>query len=49
MVYPNYTNENAIYEEGKSRKWNNKLYLYPLPTGELNRNPALLPQNTGWQ
>ncbi len=49
IVYPNYTNENAIYEEGKSRKWNNKLYLYPLPTGELNRNPALLPQNTGWQ
>ncbi|MDD4516716.1 MAG: RagB/SusD family nutrient uptake outer membrane protein [Massilibacteroides sp.] len=49
IVYPNYTNDNYLYEEGKSRKWNDKLYLYPIPTGELSRNPQLLPQNIGWQ
>ncbi|WP_221412499.1 RagB/SusD family nutrient uptake outer membrane protein, partial [Phocaeicola vulgatus] len=25
-----------------------KMYLYPIPTGELQRNPQLLPQNPGW-
>ncbi|CAM3158842.1 RagB/SusD family nutrient uptake outer membrane protein [Phocaeicola vulgatus] len=24
------------------------MYLYPIPTGELQRNPQLLPQNPGW-
>ena len=37
-VYPNIT----------ARTWNDKMYLFPLPTNELTLNPALLPQNTGW-
>lgn len=38
-VYPNIT----------SRTWNDKMYLYPVPINELTLNPALLPQNQGWQ
>lgn len=38
-VYPGYL--------GK-RKWNDRLYLYPIPTGEFVKNPKLLPQNPGW-
>lgn len=49
IVYPNYTNEDLSYQAGKSRTWNDKMYLYPIPTGELQRNPQLLPQNPGWE
>lgn len=38
-VYPNIT----------ARVWNDKMYLYPVPINELTLNPALLPQNAGWQ
>ncbi|GBU07441.1 hypothetical protein AwDysgo_07720 [Bacteroidales bacterium] len=38
-VYPNYL--------GK-RMWNDRLYLYPIPTGEIQKNENLLPQNPGW-
>lgn len=38
-VYPGFT--------GK-RKWDDRLYLRPIPTGELTMNPNLLPQNPGW-
>lgn len=48
IVYPNYTNDDFSYQKGKSRKWDDKMYLYPIPTGELQRNPQLLPQNPGW-
>lgn len=48
IVYPNYTNDDLSYQEGKSRKWDDKMYLYPIATGELQRNPQLLPQNPGW-
>ena len=48
IVYPNYTNDDYSYEAGKSRTWNDKLYLRPIPTGELQRSPSLLPQNPGW-
>ena len=48
IVYPNYTNEDLSYQAGKSRTWEDKMYLYPIPTGELQRNPQLLPQNPGW-
>ena len=48
IPYPNYTNDDLSYQEGKSRKWDDKMYLYPIPTGELQRNPQLLPQNPGW-
>lgn len=48
IVYPNYTNADLSYTAGKSRTWEDKMYLYPIPTGELQRNPNLLPQNPGW-
>ena len=48
IIYGNYTNADLSYQEGKSRKWNDKMYLYPIPTGELQRNPQLEPQNPGW-
>jgi hypothetical protein len=37
VIYPGYT----------TRTWNDKMYLYPLPTQELSLNPSLT-QNTGW-
>ncbi len=49
IVYPNYTNEDYSYQAGKSRTWDDKLYLRPIPTGELQRNENLLPQNPGWK
>ena len=49
IVYPAYTNTDYSYEAGKSRTWNDRMYLRPIPTGELQRNPQLLPQNTGWE
>ena len=48
IIYGNYTNADLSYQEGKSRTWNDKMYLYPIPTGELQRNENLLPQNPGW-
>ena len=48
IVYPNYTQKDLVYVAGKSRTWNDKMYLYPIPSGELQRNPNLLPQNPGW-
>lgn len=41
------TNEYRILYPGKTRKWDDKLYLYPLPTQELAFNPNLT-QNPGW-
>jgi starch-binding outer membrane protein, SusD/RagB family len=41
------TNEYRILYPGKTRVWDNKLYLYPLPTNEIVMNPALT-QNPGW-
>ena len=32
----------------KSRKWNQRMYLYPIPQSELFKNVNLNPQNTGW-
>jgi hypothetical protein len=37
-----------IYTNITSRTWNDKMYLYPIPTQELTLNPKLLPQNPGW-
>lgn len=48
VVYPAYTNADFSYEAGKSRTWNDRMYLRPIPTGELGRNEQLLPQNPGW-
>lgn len=42
VIYENYASPE------KARKWDDKMYLYPIPTGELQRNPNLLPQNPGW-
>ena len=47
IVYPAYTNDNYSYEAGKSRTWNDRLYLRPIPTGELQRNDNLS-ANPGW-
>lgn len=41
------TGEYRILYPGKTRTWNDKLYLYPLPTNELQLNPQLV-QNPGW-
>lgn len=32
----------------KTRKWNEQMYLYPIPQAEIFKNPNLLPQNNGW-
>jgi hypothetical protein len=37
-----------LYTNITSRVWNDKMYLYPIPTQELTLNPKLLPQNPGW-
>jgi hypothetical protein len=37
-----------IYTNVNARTWNDKMYLYPLPTQELTLNPNLKPQNPGW-
>lgn len=42
------TNSYLIIYPGFTRKWEEKLYLYPLPTSELTLNPQL-EQNPGWQ
>jgi starch-binding outer membrane protein, SusD/RagB family len=41
------TNEYQILYPGKTRIWDDKLYLYPLPTQERTLNPDLS-QNPGW-
>lgn len=33
---------------GMTRVWNDRQYLYPIPTSEFIYNPNLLPQNPGW-
>jgi len=38
----------VIYPGYQARKWDNKLYLYPIPTQELTLNPNLQ-QNPGWK
>ena len=37
-----------VYPPGTTRKWNDRLYLDPLPQTETSLNPNLLPQNPGW-
>lgn len=41
------TGDYRILYPGKTRTWNDKLYLYPLPVSELTLNPQLT-QNPGW-
>ena len=38
-----------VYTSISARVWNDKLYLHPLPIDQLTLNPALAPQNPGWQ
>ena len=40
-----YSYRRFLYE---SRKWNDRMYLYPIPQVELYRNSNLAPQNPGW-
>lgn len=42
------TNAYRILYKGMTRTWNDRMYLYPIPTDELSYNPKLLPQNPGW-
>ncbi|MBC9797425.1 RagB/SusD family nutrient uptake outer membrane protein [Sinomicrobium weinanense] len=37
-----------VYPGVNHREWDDKMYLYPIPTQELTLNPALEPQNPGW-
>lgn len=41
------TNDYRILYPGKTRTWNDKQYLYPLPLDELVLNPQFV-QNPGW-
>ena len=40
-----YSYERFVYE---TRKWNDRMYLYPIPQTELYKNSNLAPQNPGW-
>lgn len=37
--------QRTLYE---TRKWTERMYLYPIPQDELFKNKNLLPQNPGW-
>ena len=39
----------VVYPDKSSRKWDDKLYLHPLPIEETTMNPNLLPNNPGWE
>ena len=43
------TGEYRILYSGMTRIWNDRLYLYPIPTDEFTYNPNLKPQNPGWE
>ena len=38
-----------VYPDRSTRKWDDKLYLHPLPIDETTMNPNLLPNNPGWE
>lgn len=44
-----FTSDNyvKVYKGDVTRTWKDKMYLFPLPTGEISLNPKLT-QNTGW-
>lgn len=42
------TGDYRVIYPGFTRKWDNKLYLYPIPSQERGLNPALN-QNPGWE
>lgn len=42
------TGEYKVVYPGMTRTWNDRQYLYPIPTDEFSYNPNLLPQNPGW-
>lgn len=44
---PETNNYRVLYQDMK-RIWNDRMYLYPIPTDEFSYNPNLLPQNPGW-
>ncbi len=44
---PQTTAPRVVYPGFGARTWNDKLYLYPIPTQELTLNPQLT-QNPGW-
>ena len=38
----------VVYPDKSSRKWDDKLYLHPIPLEETVMNPNLLPNKHGW-
>lgn len=38
-----------VYPDKQNRKWDDKLYLRPLPIDQTTMNPNLLPNNPGWK
>ncbi len=38
-----------VYPDKQARKWDDKLYLHPLPIDQTTMNPNLLPNNPGWE
>ena len=46
IVYSSYTNSDLSIG-ANSRQWDDKMYLLPIPTNELQLNPEL-EQNPGW-
>lgn len=38
-----------VYLDNSGRKWNDKLYLHPIPIDQTTMNPNLLPNNPGWE
>lgn len=34
--------------KGRAREFDNKYYLYPVPSGQIDLNPQLKPNNPGW-
>ncbi|MBC7566894.1 MAG: RagB/SusD family nutrient uptake outer membrane protein, partial [Pedobacter sp.] len=44
----NGTSGELIWMNEIARKWDDKMYYYPIPQADLQKNPAL-GQNPGWK
>ncbi|MDR2840066.1 MAG: RagB/SusD family nutrient uptake outer membrane protein [Paludibacter sp.] len=39
----------TVVEDKDARVWDDKMYLYPIPQSEIDKNPNLRPNNPGWE
>jgi hypothetical protein len=39
----------SVEEQKDARIWDDKMYLYPIPQSEIDKNPNLRPNNPGWE